>query len=54
MRYPGIKESGKIGEMRSCNFNVYLFLICSPQCVVTEGATGLSDGGSLRESSQCS
>lgn len=51
MRY--IKESSKIGDQDPLILT-YLFLICSPQCVVTEGATGLSDGGSLRESSQCS
>ncbi|XP_022333075.2 uncharacterized protein LOC111130362 isoform X1 [Crassostrea virginica] len=44
-------DNGKRGNYRFGLFGKYDVEVC-PQCVVTEGATGLSDGGSLRESSE--
>lgn len=42
-------DNGKRGNYRFGLFGKYDVEVC-PQCIVTEGATGLSDGGSTQES----
>lgn len=50
--YTDLDLNGFFQRVNKLDTVVISVWFCSPQCIVTEGATGLSDGGSPQESSQ--